>query len=207
MHLSSYYAMQVFKEQYLSDRIGSPLTVCDYGSYDVNGSYRPIFEEPGWKYFGIDMAAGKNVDVVLKNPYRWSGVGTASVDVVVSGQAFEHTEYFWVTILEIYRILKPGGLCCIIAPATGPEHRYPVDCWRIYQDGMRAIAVFGGLEVIVAQTHWEKPGIPDGSDDFLNSILVARKNDMGFLRNLRRDALRRLQHRVLSLRLKSASPE
>ena len=201
MHLSSYHMMELFKERFLSDRLGSPLTICDYGSFDVNGSYRPIFDEAGWKYFGIDMAAGKNVDIVLANPYKWSAIPTRSVDVVISGQAFEHTEFFWVTILEIYRILKRGGLCCIIAPATGPEHRYPVDCWRFYQDGMQAIAVFGGLEALVAMTQWEKPGIPDGSDDFLNSVLIARKLKGTFLADLRRDGLRRLQHWAMSMRL------
>lgn len=205
MHLSSYHRMQEFRERFLASREQEPLIICDYGSFDVNGSYRPIFEEPAWRYFGIDMAAGKNVDVVLQDPYSWHALTTRSVDVVVSGQAFEHTEYFWVTILEIYRILKRGGLCCIIAPATGPEHRYPVDCWRIYQDGMRALAVFGGLEVLAAKTYWDKPGIPDGSDDFLNSVLVARKRDAGAWGNLRSDLLRAWQHRLLSLRLRPAS--
>ena len=66
---------------------------------------------------------------------------------------------------------------------------------------MQAIAVFGGLEVLVAMTQWEKPGIPDGSDDFLNSVLIARKLKGTFLADLRRDGLRRLQHWAMSMRL------
>ncbi len=53
---------------------------------------------------------------------------------------FEHTEFFWLTMREMKHALKPGGLCCIIAPSAGPEHQYPVDCWRVYPDGLRAAA-------------------------------------------------------------------
>jgi hypothetical protein len=34
---------------------------------------------------------------------------------VVSGQAFEHIEFIWLTILEIARVLKTNGLAVIIA--------------------------------------------------------------------------------------------
>ena len=76
----------------------------------------------------MDMTPGKNVDIVLPSPYRWRGIESNSVDVLISGQAFEHIEFFWITMLEIARVLKPGGLCCIIAPSGGAEHKYPVDC-------------------------------------------------------------------------------
>ncbi|MFA7044577.1 MAG: hypothetical protein WC186_09550, partial [Bacteroidales bacterium] len=32
---------------------------------------------------------------------------------------------------------KKGGLVCIITPFSVPEHRYPIDCWRILPDGYR----------------------------------------------------------------------
>ena len=40
--------------------------------------------------------------------------------MVVSGQTFEHIEYIWVTIVEIARVLRTGGLACLIAPGSGP---------------------------------------------------------------------------------------
>ncbi|HEY2030436.1 MAG TPA: methyltransferase domain-containing protein [Myxococcales bacterium] len=121
------------------------------------------------------MAEGKNVDVVLRSPYRWREFGDASFDVVVSGQAFEHIEYFWITMLEVARVLKPGGLCCLIAPAGGYEHRYPVDCWRFYRDGFRALARWAPLETLEAATQWETQHHPDGSDVWMDTLLVARK--------------------------------
>ncbi|MEM1725222.1 MAG: methyltransferase domain-containing protein, partial [Thermoplasmata archaeon] len=42
---------------------------------------------------------------VVKDPYNWIEIEDSSVDVVISGQAFEHIEYPWLTIKEIYRVL------------------------------------------------------------------------------------------------------
>ena len=67
----------------------------------------------------MDIQKGPNIDIVVSDIYNWIEIEDNSFDVVVSGQAFEHMEFFWKAIKEIERILKPGGLCCIIAPSAG----------------------------------------------------------------------------------------
>lgn len=175
MHKSSYDKMVQFKEQYLADFIGKNLTVLDLGSQDINGSYKKIFQESKWKYIGIDMVPGQNVDIVLDDIYKWKKLQSNSIDVIISGQAFEHIEFFWLTMREISRVLKPSGLCCIIAPSSGTEHRHPVDCWRFYSDGFKALAKWAGLSVIFAETQWENLGYDDGSDIWKDSILITQK--------------------------------
>jgi len=176
MHPSSYDRMAEFCRDYLAVRRMEALTIVDLGSCDYNGSYRPIFAQKPWRYIGVDLRPGKNVDLVLRNPYHWRELKTESVDVLVSGQTFEHTEFFWETILEIARVLRSNGLCCIIAPATGNEHRFPLDCWRIFADGFRALARYAGLEVLHAHTHWEELAKYDAeSNKWHESILIVRK--------------------------------
>ena len=68
-------------------------------------------------------------------------------DALISGQAFEHVKFFWLTWMEMVRTLKPGGFIFLIAPSRGPEHRYPVDCWRFYPDSYRALADRAASEV------------------------------------------------------------
>lgn len=178
--------MAEFCRDYLAARQNEPLTIVDLGSCDYNGSYRPIFARAPWRYIGVDLTPGKNVDLVLREAYRWRELKSESVDVLVSGQTFEHTEFLWETILEIARVLKPSGLCCIIAPATGDEHRFPVDCWRIYSDGFRALARYAGLEVLLAHTHWkELPKYDSESNKWHESVLIARKPDESFGTRLR----------------------
>jgi len=173
MHQSSFDKMKKFKEVYLDPK--KDLKILDLGSQDVNGTYTELFQEPKWIYHGIDMVKGKNVDIFLDNPYDWSNIEANSYDVVISGQAFEHIEYFWITILQVNRVLKKDGLACIIAPADGHEHRYPVDCWRYYPDGMKALAKWAKMEVIEAETQWESQNYTDDSDQWKDSLLVCMK--------------------------------
>jgi hypothetical protein len=199
LHRSSIEKMTVFRDRYLSGRENESLRILDLGSQDVNGSYRPLFSEPTWNYSGLDMTAGRNVDIVLQTPYAWKEVASESADVVISGQAFEHIEYFWITMLEVARVLKYGGLCCILAPSSGPEHRYPFDCWRFYPDGMVALARFAQIDVVEATTQWQDIGYPDGSDAWHDSMLVCRKPDRGAWLNKKSSINRWLQHRAMTI--------
>lgn len=202
MHISSYKKMELFRQTYLSSKEKEELMIYDLGSQDVNGSYRPLFDSPLWQYRGIDMAQGNNVDIVLRTPYNWFEVASSSADVVISGQTFEHIEYFWITMLEIARVLKPDGLCCILAPSSGPEHRYPLDCWRFYPDGMRALAIYAQMEILEAKTQWHDEGYTDGSDWWHDSMLVCRKQDLGRWWSIKSELKRWLQHRALTIGLR-----
>lgn len=199
MHQSSYDKVTDFRHRHLAGREHQALRIVDLGSQDVNGSYRPIFEQPAWRYVGVDMAPGRNVDVVLANPYRWSELPSASADVLVSGQAFEHISQPWAAILEVARVLTPGGLCCIVAPSSGPEHRYPVDCWRIYPDGFAALAALARLEVLEVTTQWEDRGYADGSDAWHDSVLIARKPVLSGWRAARHGLARWIRHRAITM--------
>lgn len=200
MHQSSYDKMRGFREKYLAGQEAASLTILDLGAQDINGSYKPIFDGPSWHYSGMDMAPGKNVDIVLKNIYSWTEIPTHSVDVLVSGQAFEHVEYFWLTMLEVARILKPGGMCCIIAPAGGYEHRYPVDCWRFYPDGFSAMARFAGLNVLEVSTQWESQNYSaDESDLWRDSLLVAKKPTLGMMDRIKAQLRRHMLKWALQL--------
>ena len=99
---------------------------------------------------GVDIKPGRNVDVVMPKPYSIP-LARNSTDVIFSGQAFEHIPFFWVSILELARILRPGGYLFMTVPSRGHVHDV-YDCWRYYPDGMRALAAFSGLEIIEART-------------------------------------------------------
>ena len=168
--------MTAFRRDYLEPRRAEPLVILDLGSQDINGSYRPLFALPPWRYVGVDLMAGPNVDVVLSDPYDWRELAPESADVILAGQTFEHTEFFWETMRQLARTLKIDGICCIIVPSSGPEHRFPVDCWRMYPDGLRAVARYAGLETVEAHTQWEDlPEYDHESNKWHDSVLIARK--------------------------------
>jgi SAM-dependent methyltransferase len=169
--------MEWFVDCYASKIPKHEVKVLDVGSYDMNGSYRNLFADNKYNYNGLDMESGPNVDIVLMNPYDWSRILTDSFDIVISGQAFEHIEYFWITMSEMTRVLKKDGLLCLIAPNGFSEHRHPVDCYRFFTDGMVALARYVSLEILHAHTNCapSKNDIDWYSEICADSMLIARK--------------------------------
>lgn len=174
MHASSMDHMRDLVSRYLPRNKAQ--RVVDIGSYDVNGSYKQLFDDPEWTYIGADLEPGPNVDVVLESPYKFP-FSSGSVDLLVSGQALEHMDFFWLSWLEMVRTVTPGGLIFLIAPSRGPEHRYPVDCWRFYPDGFDALARWAGIESVEITTDWNEVPDPDSAawGDTVGVFRVTRK--------------------------------
>lgn len=126
-----------------------PLQIAEIGSYNVNGSIRPLFDAPSWRYTGLDLTAGPGVDVVLPAPYEWPALSGA-FDVVVSVNTLEHIPAPWRWIRAVGSILRFGGLLLLIAPNTWEFHEYPVDCWRVWPDGLRALFDEARIETLDA---------------------------------------------------------
>lgn len=177
MHKSSIIRMQWFIDNYATKITKNEVRVLDVGSYEVYGSYRHLFDESKYHYSGLDIEEGPNVDIVLKHPYDWSAIESDSFDIVISGQAFEHIEFFWKTMEEMTRVLKKDGLLCLIAPHGFGEHRYPVDCYRFFSDGMIALARYVGIEPLHAHTNCAPSTNHTDwySETCADSILIARK--------------------------------
>jgi SAM-dependent methyltransferase len=143
--------MELVVQHLFSPYTNTKLDIYDFGSRIADNerySYRSLFANQNWTYSGLDIEAGPNVDHVLPLNYNWSSIPSQSADIVISGQTFEHIPYFWISIFEIARMLKKGGVAVIIAPSSGGVHRFPEDCWRFYEDGMSAIGRYADLDVI-----------------------------------------------------------
>ena len=191
MHQSAFKKAQFFRATYLADYETTPLSLLDVGSAvvdDDTASNRQVLENTNWAYRGLDIEAGRNVDVVVADPYDWSEVSDASVDVVVCSQVFEHTSFFWLTCLEMARVMKTNALALVLAPGSGPLHRYPVDCWRFYDDGLPSVADWAMLTVLDSRVQW-RPAYGKG-DIWRDAAVVMQKQDLGPDDNIRR------QHRI-----------
>lgn len=172
MHKSSYEKMNWFKNNFLdSDKY---LDILDIGSLDTSGdnyNYKSIFNNIKWNYTGLDFENGENVDILVDDIYNIREVSDNSYDVIISGQLFEHLGFFWITMGEIDRILRPGGICCIIAPSGGPKHGVAdSDCYRFYEDGMRALANYVNFDILHVSTNTSEESKP-----WCDSCLIAKK--------------------------------
>ncbi|OIQ79889.1 methyltransferase domain protein [mine drainage metagenome] len=93
--------------------------VLDIGSLDINGNNQYLFDD--CLYLGVDLFPGKNVDFAIKG--HELNLPDQSIDVIVSTECFEHDQFYALTIKNIVRMLKPGGLFFFSCATTGrPEH-------------------------------------------------------------------------------------
>lgn len=92
--------------------------VLDCGSLDINGNNRYLFT--ACTYTGIDICAGKNVDVVTRVHKFSPG---KQFDAVISTEMLEHDEHWKLSLRNMFALTKAGGLLLFTAAGTNrPEH-------------------------------------------------------------------------------------
>ena len=152
MHSNSYDQMKKLVEKYLDKN--ADLSVLDVGSYNINGTYKALFNNPKWKYVGADIGKGPNVDMIIDEASVWPNIADDVYDVVICGQVLEHTKEPKDLAKAIARVTKVNGYCFIIAPWRFGPHPFPKDYWRILPDGMEhlfmEIAGLGKLECFIS---------------------------------------------------------
>lgn len=90
--------------------------VLDCGSLDINGNNRYLFNN--CNYLGIDIAPGKNVDIVTR-VHEFNA--DCQFDCVISTEMLEHDEFFADSLNNMFHRTKPGGLLLITAAGFGRE--------------------------------------------------------------------------------------
>lgn len=176
MHLTAFDSFLSFKKTYLSKFGKDKIKIVEIGSMAVNSSIKNTLDS-NMEYIGVDIQEGKNVDVVLENPYKFPFEDN-SIDVVISISVFEHTEFFWLSYLEILRVLKEDGLFFLNAPSNSKFHRHETDNWRFYPDSSLALQKWGNYnnfdpQVLEHYTNFEKGR--DFWNDYVAITLKSKK--------------------------------
>lgn len=158
MHASALRAVRSSIEQYMpKDR---HYDVVDFGSFAraEGPTHRDLLTDRDCRIVGVDLRYGRNVDLVMRKPYSIP-LPSRTADVVISGQVFEHIPFPFTSLLEIRRVLRPGGIFIMTVPSRGHQHD-TYDCWRIYPDGVRAFAAFSLMDL--EYVHTDVPPMGDG---------------------------------------------
>lgn len=79
--------------------------VLEVGSLNINGTIRDLFKN--CSYTGIDVHPGKDVDIVCQGK---DFVDQDGFDTIVSTECFEHDQDYVLTVQNILKLLRPGGL-------------------------------------------------------------------------------------------------
>lgn len=148
-----------FVETCLRDVEVTQRRILEVGSYDFNGSPRPLFMDlqPA-EYIGVDMLEGPGVDIVGKAEDLVDLFGEQSFDIVVTTEMMEHVRHWRAAISHLKRVLRPGGFLILTTRSIGtPYHGYPYDFWRYEIEDMRAI--FDDFEILKLVSDPEAIGV------------------------------------------------
>ncbi len=154
MHLNSQllfgkYATSIFTKHMKVLEIGPDKSPSTYQSIVGNNSI--VWET--LDIFSPEMNAysfAKKLTYVSENEYLFH-IENESFDIVLSGQVIEHVKKPWIWIKELARICKMGGYVVTIGPISWPHHSAPIDCWRIYPEGMKALYEEANLTLLFSK--------------------------------------------------------
>jgi SAM-dependent methyltransferase len=124
--------------------------VLEVGSRNVNGTLRDVLPIT----LGIDLEAGKGVDLVMDACGLIEKFGEGSFDHVVTSDCFEHVEFWEPALRNSWGVLKKGGKFLFSVPTQKKGfHSYPYDYWRWDENLLRE--TFKDQEILVLSKTWE----------------------------------------------------
>jgi SAM-dependent methyltransferase len=143
MHTNS----KLLFKTYAADLFQKGTQVLEIGPDAFPSSYRKLVTTEELVWHSLDITDNPQLT------YSRSGENTfpiedSAYDVVLAANVLEHVRRPWQWIREAARVCKRGGHIIIVTPISWPYHAAPIDCWRVYPDGMKALLEDTGLEVV-----------------------------------------------------------
>ncbi|MCW5912002.1 MAG: methyltransferase domain-containing protein [Cyclobacteriaceae bacterium] len=144
MHLNSEELLKRYGLSYFKNGI----KVLEIGPAGIPSAYQKLVSNSTIEWHTLDLEETfTGLTYIAKEEYHYP-IEDQSYDLIITGQVIEHVKKIWLWIPELKRILKKGGILIIINPISWPYHEFPVDCWRIYPEGMKALCDDNQLEIL-----------------------------------------------------------
>lgn len=130
------YNVYLFLKDYLPTKPGV-LNVLDFGGTLILKQFPDKFNITKTSYPAVDI--------------HRTDFPSESFDIVAADQVFEHIIFPHLAMLEIHRLLVPGGIAIITSCAYNPHHEAGGfhDNWRFMVDGMKMLSMpfAGGIKI------------------------------------------------------------
>ncbi|MDK2408325.1 methyltransferase domain-containing protein [Aphanizomenon sp. PH219] len=163
------YALSYFKPN---------IHVLEIGPDGFPSTYQSTVNDSSITWETLDIYESSKLTYTALSEYIFP-IQDQTYDIIISGQVIEHIRKPWVWIKEVARLCKPEGLVITINPVSWPYHEAPIDCWRAYPEGMKALYEDAKLDVIMST--WESLESPQYSRYIPGQ---SRESQKGFVRDL-----------------------
>jgi len=182
MHTNS----RLLFERYALPLFQRGMKVLEIGPDSFPSTYQRLVEDPSIEWHTLDIHDSPYLTYPNSSEYCFP-IPDRFYDVVLSAQVIEHVRRPWEWMPELARITREGGLVITINPVSWPYHEAPVDCWRIYPDGMKALYEDSSLEILFScweslempHFHRYRPGISRESHSRIGQIVYGVLSRLG----------------------------
>ena len=135
--------------------------VLEIGPDQFPSTYCSLVADPSITWDTLDIWQDARLTYSATSEYSFPAPSDA-YDIVLSGQVIEHVRKIWLWIKELTRVCKVGGLVITINPVSWPYHEHPIDCWRAFPEGMRALYEDASLEYSYqSSSRWRRESTED----------------------------------------------
>jgi SAM-dependent methyltransferase len=148
MHLNTELLFRKYALPYFKDG----MKVLEIGAEGITNFCKIVNNQNiTWHTLEIDLTNTEAIfeknHIISCNEYSYP-LDTESYDIVLSGNVIEHVKNIWKWSQELNRIVKKQGFLITINPVSWPFHEAPVDCWRIYPEGAKALFEDAGFSIL-----------------------------------------------------------
>jgi SAM-dependent methyltransferase len=170
-------------QKYAKEYFPSGARVLEIGPDGFPSAYRAVVDRGRLNWDTLDVFQDARLTHVATSEYSFP-IADASYDVVLSGQVIEHVRKPWVWMREVARVCKSQGVVITINPVSWPYHEAPIDCWRAYPEGMKALYEDACLDVLLSvweslETQGFKRYTPGASPEAQSRLLRAAHSVLG----------------------------
>lgn len=100
---------------------------------------REAITKRGLKYLSLDVDSASQPDIIADFSDVESFIPSESIGSIIMMNCLEHMPKLYEVPNKIHAILKPGGRAFFLTPFNLRFHGPRPDCWRISDDGYRAL--------------------------------------------------------------------
>jgi SAM-dependent methyltransferase len=143
---------ELLLRKYAAEHMPKQGKLLEIGPNGFPSTYQAAYASPTLEWHTLDLYKHPKLTYTADAENQFP-IPDNTYDVVLSGQVIEHVRRPWVWMKELSRVCKVGGLVITVNPVSWPYHEAPLDCWRIFPDGMQAIYEDASLDLVLSK--WE----------------------------------------------------
>lgn len=149
-------AVMDFGRRFLTPDATRGKRILEVGSRNVNGSLRELAAPWAEEYIGVDIEAGRGVDVLMPAGELPRQFAPDEFDIVISTEMLEHVEDWRAVVAGMKYVC--GDLLLVTTCSRGFKyHEHPIDAWRYELADFERI--FADFETLALERTPREPGV------------------------------------------------